>query len=247
MPEISESKYLVTAGWEHVPHLSDRAKRELLAATMPHLREARSKGIPALGSGAIYPIPESDFLVGDFAIPPHWPRIYALDVGWNRTAALWGAWDRDQDVKYLTAEHYRGQAEPAIHAAAIKAKKVPRGVIDPAARGRAQKDGEQLLKTYEDNGLKLVIANNAVESGLYEVWQRLSTGRLKVFRSLSNWLNEYRLYRRDERGRIVKENDHLMDCTRYLVLAEPKHWKVLDQKEQIVGGGFTPLSSTMGY
>jgi hypothetical protein len=25
------------------------------------------------------------------------------------------------------------------------------------------------------------------------------------------------MYRRDEKGRIVKENDHLMDCMRYLV------------------------------
>ena len=27
---------------------------------------------------------------------------------------------------------------------------------------------------------------------------------------------EYRLYRRDEKGRVVKENDHLMDASRYL-------------------------------
>ena len=27
---------------------------------------------------------------------------------------------------------------------------------------------------------------------------------------------EFRLYRRDEKGRIVKERDHLMDATRYL-------------------------------
>jgi hypothetical protein len=28
----------------------------------------------------------------------------------------------------------------------------------------------------------------------------------------------YRIYRRDEKGAIVKENDHLMDCCRYLVM-----------------------------
>jgi hypothetical protein len=44
----------------------------------------------------------------------------------------------------------------------------------------------------------------------------MSTGRLKVFRSMQQWLAEFRLYRRDERGRVVKDNDHLMDCTRYL-------------------------------
>ena len=44
----------------------------------------------------------------------------------------------------------------------------------------------------------------------------MSTGRLKVFRSLSGWLKEFRLYRRDQDGRVVKQDDHLMDATRYL-------------------------------
>jgi hypothetical protein len=44
----------------------------------------------------------------------------------------------------------------------------------------------------------------------------MSTGRLKVFRNLSAWLEEFRLYRRDEKGRVVKENDHIMDAMRYL-------------------------------
>jgi hypothetical protein len=42
---------------------------------------------------------------------------------------------------------------------------------------------------------------------------------LKVFTSLSNWLNEFRLYQRDTEGRIVKQNDHLMDATRYLIMS----------------------------
>ena len=49
--------------------------------------------------------------------------------------------------------------------------------------------------------------------------QRLSTGRLKVFRTLQSWLAEYRLYRRDEKGAVVKKDDHLMDATRYFVVS----------------------------
>jgi len=96
-----------------------------------------------------------------------------------------------------------GQAEPAIHATAIKARGELHGVIDPAARGRSQKDGETLKDAYEANGLDLALANNGVESGILEVWQRLSTGRLKVFKSLGNFLAEYRIYRRDENGKII--------------------------------------------
>jgi phage terminase large subunit-like protein len=222
------SKYVVMATWDDVPHLSAKTKEIMWNAIPPYQRDARSKGVPQLGSGAIFPVPESDITVDPFDIPPHWPRVYGMDVGWKRTAVIWGAWDRENDVVYLYAEHYRGQAEPSIHAEAIKAKGdwVP-GVIDPAARGRSQKDGWKLLEDYKDNqGLDIETAFNGVESGLYEVWQRLSTGRLKIFRSLSNWLYEYRLYRRDDKGKIVKENDHLMDATRYLIMSGLERAKV---------------------
>lgn len=221
------NRFVLTLGFDDAPHLSEQSKAKLLAAFPPHERDARSKGTPQLGSGAIYPVGESEFLVDDFEIPDHWPRAYALDVGWNKTAALWGALNRDTDTLYLYSEHYRGQAEPAIHAQAIKARKewIP-GVIDPASRGRTQDDGRQLLQMYVDLGLDLEIANNAVEAGIYEVWTRLSTGRLKVFRSMNNWLQEFRLYRRDDKGRIVKEKDHLMDDTRYLVMSGISRAKV---------------------
>lgn len=218
--EPNPNRFVLTLGFDDAPHLSEESKAKLLAAFPPHERDARSKGTPQLGSGAIYPVGESDFVVDDFQIPAHWPRCYALDVGWNRTAALWGAWNRETDTVYLYSEHYRGQAEPAIHAQAVKAREewIP-GVIDPASRGRTQDDGRQLLQMYIDLGLNLEMANNAVEAGIYEVWTRLSTGRLKVFKSLGSWLQEFRLYRRDDKGRIVKEKDHLMDDTRYLVMS----------------------------
>ncbi|MCW5980334.1 MAG: terminase family protein [Bryobacteraceae bacterium] len=77
------------------------------------------------------------------------------------------------------------------------------GAIDPAARGRSQVDGRQLLQMYTDLGLRVAMADNAVEAGIYRVWQRLSSGRLKVFQSLEQWRSEFRLYRRDEKGRVV--------------------------------------------
>lgn len=214
------SRFCIQADWGDVPHLTQEQKDRLWNSIPPYQRDARSRGIPALGSGAIYPVPETDIVCDSFDIPKHWPRCYALDVGWNRTAALWAALDQGEDIVYLTGEHYRGQAEPSIHAAAIKARGewIP-GVIDPASRGRAQRDGIQLMAEYVDLGLHLEPAKNAVEAGIYMVWERLSTGRLKVFRTLQSWLSEYRIYRRDEKGKIVKENDHLMDDTRYLLMS----------------------------
>lgn len=211
---------MVMCGWDDVPHLDEKTKREILEATPSHLRDARSKGLPSLGAGAIYPVPESDIICDPFKIPAYWPRAYALDVGWNKTAALWGAHDRETDTLYIYSEHYRGQAEASVHAAAIKARGdwIP-GVIDPASRGRNQHDGQQLIVSYRDLGLKLNPAENSVESGLDKVFMRLSTGRLKVFKNCGNTLAEYRIYRRDENGKIVKAHDHAMDALRYLIVS----------------------------
>ena len=214
------SKWCIQATWDDVPHLSQREKDELWSEIPPHQRDARARGIPVLGSGLIYPVPESTYVVEPFEIPYHWPKVYGMDVGWNRTATVWAAIDRESDVTYLYSEHYMGQAEPSIHADAIKARGwwIP-GVIDPAANGRNQKDGDQLLVIYQQLGLEISKANNAVEAGIHEVFQRLSSGRIKVFRTMTNWLNEVRIYRRDEDGKVVKKNDHLMDATRYLMLS----------------------------
>ncbi len=216
---VCGQRFMVAATWDDAPHLSEKEKAELLASIPPHQRDARTKGVPQLGSGAIYPIDEEQIKVKDFTLPKEWPRLFAFDVGWNRTAALWAAHDRESDVIYLYSEHYQGEAEPPVHAVSINArgKWIP-GKIDPAARGRAQRDGEQLMQIYQDLGLNLSPANNAVEAGVMEVWTRLVSGRLKVFASLMHWFEEFRIYRRDEKGKIVKENDHLMDDTRYICL-----------------------------
>jgi phage terminase large subunit-like protein len=220
MPEGPQtgSQYVVQAGWDDVPHLSQATKDEMLAAMPPYQRDARTRGLPLLGAGAIYPVPEEDWLCDPFPIPPHWPRCYALDVGWRRTAALWSAYDAETDCWTHYHEHYVGEQQPTIHAAAIRAPGdwVP-GLIDPAAQGRSQDDGEALIDLYQKLGLHLEPYDNAVEAGIYNVWERKSTGRLKVFRSLSNYRKEAKLYRRDERGRIVKKDDHLMDCERGLI------------------------------
>ena len=218
--EGDQSKFFVQATWDDVPHLDAAAKTALLASIPPYQREARSKGVPQLGSGAIYQLSEADIVVRDFEIPDFWPRAYGLDVGWNKTAAIWGARDNETGVITLFSEHYMGLQQPSLHADAIKARGewIP-GVIDPASQGGSQVDGDALLNLYRRQGLKLQPAINAVEAGLYTVWQLMSSGKLKVFASLGNWLQEFRLYARDRDGKVIKANDHLMDATRYLVMS----------------------------
>lgn len=219
MPAVSASKYVVNAGWDDAAHLDARTKAEMLAATPAHLRKARSKGEPSLGIGAIYGIEEEVFVVPPFAIPPTWRKCFGLDVGWNCTAGVWAAID-DEHTVYLYSEHYRGETPVPVHASAIKARGawIP-GVIDPAGDNRNQRDGERTMANYIAEGIDLKPADNAVEAGIELVRTMLETGRLKVFSTLHAWLSEFRIYRRDEHGKIVKKKDHAMDATRYLIMS----------------------------
>jgi hypothetical protein len=212
---IDNHRHVTTCTWDDIPHMSETDKEAAIASYAPHQRDARSKGIPALGSGVIYPVPLSEYVVTPREIPKHWKRNYGMDVG-GKTAAVWIAYEPETKVGFVYADYYKERAEPVIHAAGIKAKGdwIP-GAIDPASRGRSQIDGKDLMNMYIDNGLKLVPAVNSVETGLYEVWEALSTGKLKVFNSCTQFLREIQTYMRDEKGHVVKKNDHVMDAFRY--------------------------------
>jgi hypothetical protein len=213
------SKWYTQISWAEAAHLDEKTKADLMATLPEYQRDSRSKGIPVLGSGLIYPMAEDDYLVSDFAIPSHYKRAWALDTGWNCTAAVWGALDPDSNVCYLYSCYKRGNAEPETHAAAIKArgKWIP-GVGDAADISKI--DGKKMISIYRDiHGLDIVLPIKAVEAGIYKVWCALTSGGLKVFRSLTPFLDEIRFYSRDANGQVVKKNDHIMDCVRYLFMS----------------------------
>jgi Terminase RNaseH-like domain len=225
------SKWYNTIGWDQSPHLTEKDKTDLAATYPPHERDARTKGIPTLGAGAIYQIEKSRIAVDPFAIPDYWPRGYGMDVGWNKTAAIWGARNNDTQVVYLYDEYYRGMLEPDVHAANIRVKGawIP-GSIDPAANGRSQIDGTRLLECYRALGLDVEKARNAREAGIHETWLAMCAGKLKVFKSCGNWWEEFDQFARDKDGKIQDEHRfHLMACTRYFMLSGRDRMRVKPQ------------------
>jgi hypothetical protein len=87
-------------------------------------------------------------------------------------------------------------------------------------------DGRNLLSEYSALGLKMALADNAVEAGVLRVYQRMAAGKLKIFRTCTKLLEDLRFYHRDESGRVVKENDHLCDALRYVSMTGPSIAKV---------------------
>jgi hypothetical protein len=252
MPEVTPSKYLVMAGWDHAPHLSEKTKRELLASTPAHLRDARSKGIPALGSGAIFPVAEEQIRVSPFPIPPHWPQINGLDFGWTHpTAAASIAWDRDADCIYVTKVYRRSEAPPVIHAAAVKAWGDWIPVAWPHDGNNDTAAGEALARQYKQHGLPMLnehatheAGGNSVEAGLMEMLDRMETGRWKVFSTCDQWFEEYRLYHRKD-GKIVKVIDDTLSASRYAYMMRRK--AIVKPRKSQPAAGFEPLNSSFGY
>jgi len=69
-------RYLVTADWSDAPHLTEAQKQRIIDEIPPYQRDARTRGIPQLGSGAIFPLPETDIIVPDFPVLEHYPVSY---------------------------------------------------------------------------------------------------------------------------------------------------------------------------
>jgi len=212
---------------DDVEHYTKEQREAIVASYPEHEREARTKGIPILGSGRVFPIAESAISINPFPIPAHWPRIVGLDFGIDHpTAAVWLAWDRDADALYVTDCYRVKDSSIAIHAASIRA----RGDWIPVAwpHDGLQRDkgsGEQLADQYRAQGLNMLRnratfedGSSGVEAGIAEMLTRMQTMRLRVFSHLADWFEEFRLYHRKD-GLVVKDGDDLLSATRYAMMA----------------------------
>ena len=219
MGAVSEFKYLTRAGWDDVPHLSEPEKKFLMETTPAYLINARRYGEPVAHVGRIYPWDFARITIDPIRLHDSWPRVYGFDPSTNNTAALWGCLDDATDTLYLYGEYYRTHNVPRLHAQSIllRGNWIP-GMCDPSAEGKVL-GGKKVIETYKEVGLKtLRLADNAITAGLNAITDRVTTGRLKAFSTLGTLRFEWNNYRRDKKGVIVKENNHLLDCLRYICL-----------------------------
>ncbi len=217
--------YIRNVTWDDAPHLDEDEKERLWASYPPHVRETRSKGVPMLGTGAVYPISDDDIVIPYFQFPHHFYRINGLDFGIDHPGTgAFCAWDKGTDTFYVYDE-YKKSGETAIyHASALKKHGdwIPNawphdGMTRDKGSGIALKDhyrkqGLYMLKDHAQYEQK--DKGSHVEPGTIEMLEYMRTGRFKVFAHCTRWLEEKRLYHRKD-GQIVKQYDDLMDATRY--------------------------------
>lgn len=243
-------------------HYTEEQRAAIIASYPSHEREARSMGIPTLGSGRVFPVAEEVIRELPVTIPAFWPRIAGIDFGWDHpTAVAWIAWDKDTDTVHIYDAYRVKEATPLVHSATINAK----GKWIPVAwpHDGLQHDkgsGEQLASQYRKYGVNMLKnkathppakgqlegeGGNSVEAGLTDMLDRMQTGRLKVAKHLHDWWEEFRLYHRKD-GKLVKENDDLMSATRYALMML-RHATVQKTAPQPKAAAFEPLVSEYGY
>jgi phage terminase large subunit-like protein len=230
--ERNKNCAVIMATWDDAPHLTTEQKTRLWESIPEFQREARSKGVPALGAGAIYPVADERIVVDDFPIPRHWPVIRGMDTGWNWTSAVWIAFNPDTEVRYLYSDYKVNQEKPAIHAQAINARGEDiQGPCDYA--GTDQTDGTKVIKEYLRLGVNVFNADKSGKEGaIFDIYNLMVEGKFKIFKSCTQTLEEKRLYRRNEKGKIVKENDHIMDAMQYALNTPINKWKRVIKEEK---------------
>ncbi len=221
---LSGERYCVNITWDEVPHLSQQEKDDLWTSLQPHERRQRSKGLPVLGSGLVYPFEEEFVRCPVVPLLPEWPRCFGLDTdgGAGFTAMVWLALDRERSLVYI----YEAYKSPSIskndHIEKLRSmgtKQQPLwipGVGDAKGLLVTEEDSMQVIELYQNAGVDIEYPDKSVEAGIREVIDLIQLKRLRVFETCTDWFAEFRQYHRKD-GKIVKQNDHLMDATRYAI------------------------------
>lgn len=182
-------------------------------------------GERCIAEGLVYPMYEKA-IIG--SLPEGEPEEYciAMDYGtMNAFAAILFA--RYGKIWYGIREYYySGRAEKIQKTdedyatdidkwcADIAPGEKIRTIIDPSAASFIA------LLRKRNGRYKVIPANNAVQDGIRETANALENGHVKILNGLVNWKEEIAGYVWDANAlddRPIKENDHLMDATRYFV------------------------------
>ena len=210
-------------------HLSEEVMTQILSAYSPHEREMRRYGRPSIGSGLIFPIPEDKLMCSPLVIEDHWPRIAAVDFGWDHpTAVVWCALDNETETFYVYDCYRESKASPAVHAEVIRRRPHFIPIAYPHDGNRRDSMGNPgLADQYRNLGCNFRLehftnppalgqkkGSNSIEEGIMAMYQAMESGKFKVFDTLTDWFEEFRMYHRKE-GKVVPIRDDIMSATRY--------------------------------
>jgi hypothetical protein len=195
------------------PWLDKEERARLVKKWKGHpLEQARLYGYHTIPEGIIWPEVVPRFVrPGD--IDRRWVHARALDPSANHFSCIWAACDPDSRRIVVYRDYLSHQERTRVRARTIK--ELSRGepiefdVFDSAAK--------QAIIDMGEHGFTGDTVGKDVDSGLDLVRQWASDGLLDIWDTCTKLEQEVHGYHRDDKGRIVKRDDHLCDALRYLV------------------------------
>lgn len=227
MDEPSPDREVINMQIEDAQHIREEDRQKIIDGYKPHEREARVRGIPLLGSGAVFTVMESAVTEPAIMnIPAWWCKLWGIDFGIGHPfAAALILWDKDNDIIHVHHAFKMADALPINHASAMK----PVGIEVPVAwpqdgAARENTSGKALQLSYRAEGLKMLPEHacwpdggNSTEAGVLEMQQREKNGKLKYAAHLSDLFDERRYYHRKD-GQLVKLKDDILSAIRVAVM-----------------------------
>ncbi len=222
----SDTQSYMQVGWNDAPHMTEEKKKRLLDQYPEYQRKMRSEGEPMLGHGRIYDISDDFILCDPFPIPDFWNVIVGMDFGWDHPQAFVKlVEDPDNDIIYLTNSWKQSKVSANDAWGATKSWTAGVPVAWPPD-GLMHEKGKDVATQQKQNwinaGFSLLYDHAtwieggvSVENGLYEIGNRQRAGTYKIFRGQPDLMAEHRQYHRDEKGKIVKVMDDILDAARY--------------------------------
>jgi len=198
----------------------------IIASYPQHMRDAKAHGIPMLGSGVIFDLPQETIAEDRIAdLPSEWKKLWGIDFGVGHPfAAVLAAYDSEDDVIHITHCYRSAGTFPLEHSAAMKAIAANVPVAWPHDGTVRRGEEETVASIYKAHGLLMlgehstfVDGGYSTEAAILELQERMRTGRFKVASHLSDWFDEYRSYHRKD-GDIVKVKDDLLSATMKIVM-----------------------------
>lgn len=231
MDNPSDGQYFMQKGWDDAPHLDSEVKRKLIDSFPAHQKEMRTKGVPMLGHGRVYDLGDEFIQCDPFPVPDHWFVIGGMDFGYDHPQAhVKLAYDKDTESIYVINSWKASKVSANDAWGAVNGWQGQTPVAwphDGLQHEKGRDDAVQQKQHYANAGFNMLHhmatwpaigdqkGGNSVEQGIYELRDLMQKGKLKVFAGQPDLMDEIRQYHRDEKGRIVKTRDDLLDAVRY--------------------------------
>ena len=215
----------ITMGYKDSLHMTEGMIQSILAKYPKEQWAARMNGEPLLGSGAVFLVDEAAVkFPRSKHIPVEFAKLWGIDFGIEHPfAAVLIAWDRDDDIVYVTHTYRRANATPLVHSEAMRqiAADVPVAWPHDGEKREENKTG-QFAPMYKKFDLKMLPQHATWPAGGYsteaanvELEQRFEKaggpGGIQICEDLDDLFQELRLYHRKD-GLLVKEHDDLISA-----------------------------------